>query len=1769
MSEKGVLTLFFANLYYILNADMKRAPYSQYVLGQGPFFRPWLSFFCHSRMFLSGIQTLVFLLNCIGPICPIPLARAQQFPSTDGREFRLPAPGVMVRLSPPLEPPVLKGIKVHPDNPFRFDFILDKGDMPARGHLQDRTAKNVSPRSSYRTLADARRLPSEVGLNAKATQRNEADDEQELRTEANKLIKYFLASLTIPEKDLWVNLSPYEKDRIIPKSFGLTEMGRDLLAEDYMLKQITASLIYPEDEIGKKFWKRVYEEAAKKYGTTNIPVNTFNKVWIVPEKAVVYENAQAGTAYVVESKLKVMLEQDYLAMSKHADVGVTEGGLRPLRALGSEGASPASAGFSEHAGETRGQAPNINSLKVSQVNNGSTSESVNAIGSQIVREIVIPELTKEVNEGKNFAQLRQVYNSLILATWYKKKIKDSILAQVYDDKNKIQGLSPTRGQIPNKTTRNASPSRRNEPNDVEFIYQRYLQAFKRGVFNYIKEESDPMIQETIPRKYFSGGVNFAMGATTMKGIYRVVEATKIITKALREIINTFIPGKLVEVEGDFNPSEAFLPVSPVNVPEGYSLIGGGNNIQLAKRLQRTTGLTAALLGHKVYSPFQDNGLTLEFMDIISSYIKQWDPRTIKNNMFKVLVIGSGSGLDVMTAFHQAKRRGFQVNIDAVDVEDESIDNTQKNFELLKNEITAKDSVHIFKVPGDGQLNDLRDQYDLILFYAPDAVPKKGLGGGDVAISMDQDIFKKILQVIADRLLAQRGVAIIGNQKEIRTTLVPGSLGWNIIAGPDGRSRELTRAGVFLGGQKNNRVFFEMFLKNGDSSQLAKDRAMKAGDDETILVPGQQGAQFITQNYDKWEGIFDVWMKELDKSAQVTSNPIFFIGGQSGAGKTFLSKKFQEFLRNKGKDVVNISSNRLLDSITFKEMIFEYYHFPYIYFRTLFSWQRDFDRLNRFIRENERAVRLVENIVSGKRPLRIALPGHEEQVINKNTIILIEGSLSKNMFPSLSAASSVYLDIALSLEEANILRRSRQKGMSLLKRYLEERINISKMLHDLVGSRSEEYRYIIFKTEGNESPFIMYKRIVPTEAKEAGQETANQAMKAESKDDAIASTLKGATVISIAKSRILHRLERLGKGTKQLGQLIRRDYLRWGFILENPFLNNNVFWNRADLGDNLSHIQNKRGINKVYFEQFKTHIPAIYNFSRWILNQPKYRGKKIIVLGKSADPIYDALTVLTHIEGPYVHRQNDVVLIDFSGTLLNKHLEDIDIYGDYFRTQLRQLGVNEDFDNVVFVNEVSHAGNMTSRFLRYFIGGRFDLISGFKWNDYDTKQGISYDGKVNGWEWADWLDTQYNSGRHYSIKIKGKSASHEYDVNDLTQRWLNQEAVYLGAIENQYVQKAWDKNSFQLVEWKDFENEFRMEYPLLPPEEQKRLSAIETQVQGYFGEIDHMIKRNEIYPNVHVNNKGKVWSQAVIKRPMRIGIFPLTGNPPTWGHITLMLKTIIDLRLDKIIIISQGIPTQDKPGLLEEKHRYAMLKLLAGKLSPLVEFSEIGSNSSVSSEENALRLLGQNNNLPIDSVYIAGDEYLNVIPGRFDDLFTKYKLSPRHHFQIAFAHRFLSEQQLTERIAQLTQLRNYPFEIRNIVSPMPGISSGIVRFDIYHKSLPNSIRRYIWQEGLFGVPKTSNFVQLGRKVKVSAIQGPKNPAMAAHLKGGIDLSRTNMNLKTRNAGTSIKFHLDPAQLQRLQNATGFVPVIISIKPLVDLQGFLGVQNDSAPRTSASV
>lgn len=110
--------------------------------------------------------------------------------------------------------------------------------------------------------------------------------------------------------------------------------------------------------------------------------------------------------------------------------------------------------------------------------------------TQIIKQILIPEIEKQVNNGPAFANLRQIYNAVILATWYKKNLKQSLLGQVYIDRGKTEGVS------------------HHDPKAKEAIYNQYLEAFKKGA-DAIKEEYNPATQEVITRKYISGGMDLA------------------------------------------------------------------------------------------------------------------------------------------------------------------------------------------------------------------------------------------------------------------------------------------------------------------------------------------------------------------------------------------------------------------------------------------------------------------------------------------------------------------------------------------------------------------------------------------------------------------------------------------------------------------------------------------------------------------------------------------------------------------------------------------------------------------------------------------------------------------------------------------------------------------------------------------------------------------------------------------------------------------------------------------------------------------------------------------------------------------------------------------------------------------------------------------------------------------------------------------------------------------------------------------------------------
>ncbi|MGE0267265.1 MAG: HEAT repeat domain-containing protein [Candidatus Omnitrophota bacterium] len=339
------------------------------------------------KLFRQAVVHTLLLTFGVSLAIPPQMVRAQSVAF-------LPAPGIMLSPSTAFTPAIMTGLRINPQNPLEFDFIIDTGDNNLQG--------------------------------------------EELSRESKKLINYFLTTLTVPNDELWVNLSPNEANRIIADDLVKTEMGRDMLAQDYLLKQLMASLMYPEEKTGREFWNRVHQLAYQKFGTTDIPTNTFNKIWIVPERGHVH--VYQNNVFVVDSHLKVLLEEDYLSLKEHT------------------------------------------------AENGSDPDQWDDTTKEMIRTILIPEIEREINEGKNFANLRQIYQSMLLATWYKKNLHQGLLGKIYVDQNLVKGIDLA------------------DADTKEKIYQQYLTAFKKGVFDYIKEDMDPDTQQPIPRRYFSGGL---------------------------------------------------------------------------------------------------------------------------------------------------------------------------------------------------------------------------------------------------------------------------------------------------------------------------------------------------------------------------------------------------------------------------------------------------------------------------------------------------------------------------------------------------------------------------------------------------------------------------------------------------------------------------------------------------------------------------------------------------------------------------------------------------------------------------------------------------------------------------------------------------------------------------------------------------------------------------------------------------------------------------------------------------------------------------------------------------------------------------------------------------------------------------------------------------------------------------------------------------------------------------------------------------------------
>lgn len=320
----------------------------------------------------SKLKKNIAIFTCATMLLSIVLYDIVVKTESSSDSLNLPHPTKLLKSGSKTTPIVLRGISIDPENPLKIKFILDEG--------------------------------------------NYGRDKTEIEKEAQRLVSYFLSALTLPQDDLWVNLSPYEEDRIISNSLVKTEMGRDLLAQDYILKQLAASLTHPDSQLGESYWNA--QGAGKSLA--------LNKIWITPENAKIY--ADETKAIVFNATLAIRTAKDFNALKQDKNI--------------------------------RG-----------------------AVSHNTIDKELLDMLSNEVNQGEHFNRLRQIYHSLLLANWFKQRVKHSFYDKLYLDKSKTAGITIDDPQIKNR------------------IFNRYLESFNKGVFKFVRRDSFKT-----KRLYFSGGM---------------------------------------------------------------------------------------------------------------------------------------------------------------------------------------------------------------------------------------------------------------------------------------------------------------------------------------------------------------------------------------------------------------------------------------------------------------------------------------------------------------------------------------------------------------------------------------------------------------------------------------------------------------------------------------------------------------------------------------------------------------------------------------------------------------------------------------------------------------------------------------------------------------------------------------------------------------------------------------------------------------------------------------------------------------------------------------------------------------------------------------------------------------------------------------------------------------------------------------------------------------------------------------------------------------
>jgi hypothetical protein len=128
---------------------------------------------------------------------------------------------------------------------------------------------------------------------------------------------------------------------------------------------------------------------------------------------------------------------------------------------------------------------------------------------------------------------------VILASWFKQALRESLLGQAYADQGKVRGVDAL------------------DKDYAETLYQQYLSAYEIGTSALVRDEYDPVTQSVIPRQYFSGGLQLSPEVESSRAMVSGREREDLTARALGARVVTADLSldramRVVETEMDFS-----------------------------------------------------------------------------------------------------------------------------------------------------------------------------------------------------------------------------------------------------------------------------------------------------------------------------------------------------------------------------------------------------------------------------------------------------------------------------------------------------------------------------------------------------------------------------------------------------------------------------------------------------------------------------------------------------------------------------------------------------------------------------------------------------------------------------------------------------------------------------------------------------------------------------------------------------------------------------------------------------------------------------------------------------------------------------------------------------------------------------------------------------------------------------------------------------------------------------------------------------------------